>query len=167
MIEEFRSKATGWRAFPMAGTISTNTFDVPALQSSTPGAGEAARILAEFSQRLNSRSPSREGLAPVNPPRWLEEVYSHVARAEAESAVDVMFTKVNEYLVSGAFLTCNELLRALDLKRVDTNAIVAALSITLAAADRLPYRKRFLERATLRLGELAPGRVGRLLNGLR
>jgi hypothetical protein len=167
MIERFTSNGSFWQGFPAGWTTCASPSIAPAPTTPTPGAGEAAAVLSKFSQMLNLTLSKPGELVPVNAPRWLEDVYSHVDRADPESAVDILFSKVNAHLLAGEVDRCNELLRALDLKRVDTNSIVAALSITLAAADRLPYRKRFVERAARRLQELAPGRVERLLSGLR
>jgi hypothetical protein len=98
---------------------------------------------------------------------WLGDVYSLVAQGRFEAAIDVLFRNVDALLLAGQFSRCNELLRAIDLKRLDTNLLVGALSITVSAADRLPGRAHFVERVARQLEVLAPGRVERLLAGLR
>jgi hypothetical protein len=98
---------------------------------------------------------------------WLGDVYSLVARNRFDAAIDILFRNVDELLLTGQFNRCNDLLRAIDLGRLDTNLLVGTLSITVSAADKLPGRAHFVERVAKRLESMAPGRVERLLVGLR
>jgi len=104
--------------------------------------------------------------APVDAPIWLGDVYSLVDRKRPDEAVDILFDHVDDLLIAGQFTKCDELLQTIDLKRLDANLIVAVLSITLAAAEHLPYRERLLVRVKERLSIIASGRVERLLSGL-
>ena len=70
-------------------------------------------------------------------------------------------------LIDGRFSEGDNVLMMIDPKGLDTNLLVAALSITKAAADRLPSRPRFLQRVENRLREVAPERLEALLDGLR
>ena len=97
---------------------------------------------------------------------WIEDVYSLLARKQIDEAIDVLFTETERLLSKGNFSECNSLLQTIDLKRMDTNLLIALLSITLSAAQKLPYRTRLREKVEKRLRELAPARSERLLRGL-
>ena len=105
--------------------------------------------------------------APAAPPMWLTDVYSKVDMAEPDDAIDVLFEQVDLLLEQERFATCNALLLAIDPKRLDTSLLIAALSITLPAAEHLPNRKQFSASVEERIRELAPERAERLLSGLR
>jgi len=98
---------------------------------------------------------------------WLDEVYSLVARDHVDEAIDILFRNVDELLTAGAFDRCNDLLRTIDLKRLDTHLLVGLATITLPAASELSFRSALLARIETRLKLLAPERVDRLLAGLR
>lgn len=95
--------------------------------------------------------------------RWLAELY---AEQRTDAAIDILFRRVDELLTAREFEVCNDLLRCIDLNRLDTNLTVAVLSITLAAAERLPYRQQFVWRVAEHLQDIAPERAARLLEGL-
>jgi hypothetical protein len=96
----------------------------------------------------------------------LTNIYLLVDQHRVDDATNILFERMDELLSAGKFQLCDDLLRSIDLQRLDTNLVVAVLSITLVAADHLPYRQRFVERAVQRLEHLAPERVDRLLDGL-
>ena len=100
-------------------------------------------------------------------PLWLNDVYSLVAADGPDDAIDVLFNNIDDMLLAGDFARCDDLLMVIDPKRLDTNLLVAALSITKAAAEKLPTRARFVQRVERRVGELAPERLESLLSGLR
>lgn len=54
----------------------------------------------------------------------------------------------------------------MDPQRLDTNLLVAALSVTHRAAEHLPDRPAFVRRVRVRLWDLAPDRAERLMAGL-
>ena len=108
----------------------------------------------------------RQPAPPPNALGWLDELYALVERERTDDAVDLLFENVDELLSAGRFDRCDEILRTIDLNRLDTHLTVALLSITLAARGQLPYRVRLMEHARARLSVLAPERVDRLLSGL-
>ncbi len=134
----------------------------------TFGVGGTADFLRCVSQALDAETNDHQAsLPPPDGPIWLGDVYSLVDQDRPDEAADILFDRIDDLLVDGQFGRCDELLRAIDLKRLDTHLIVALLSITRAAARHLPYRTRLFERAQERLSILAPDRVERLLAGLR
>lgn len=167
MSAQFKTITRGWRDLPAALTLRAAPFAMALLKNPTTGAGEAATVLEQLSASVHRIGAVGLGAVPVEAPRWLEDVYSFVERRDHESAGRLIFEQVNELLAGDGFSRCNDLLHAIDLKRLDTYSVVAVLSITLAAATSLPYRERFVTRATARLKELAPSRVDRLLAGLK
>jgi hypothetical protein len=136
---------------------------------STPGVGSVAEYLQAFWKRLDDAAADEPRLAKDETPglTWLGDVYSLVARDRFDAAIDILFRNVDALLLTGQFNRCNDLLRAIDPKRLDTNLLVGALSITVSAADKLPGRGHLVERVAKRLESVAPGRVERLLAGLR
>ena len=100
-------------------------------------------------------------------PAWLAEIYGHVQRSQPDSAIDVLFAEFDDLLSGGDFAAADDVLTGLDLYRLDTSLLVGALSISAAASEHLPGRGRFVERVEARLQQLAPGRVERLMSGLR
>lgn len=120
------------------------------------------------------RSSDKTGLSngPLEEPAsaeafgWVEQMYSHVAASKIDEAVDILFDHIDELLLAGDFSACDDLLHVIDPKRLDTHLLVAALSMTKAAAPRLSSRVRFVNRVTARLKELAPDRWEALVQGL-
>lgn len=159
------SAGQGFGQFARAGRPAVR-IPVEPPRLSAPGAGEVADFLFEVAKRLTGTDENQLRSIPEDAPIWLGDVYSLVARQRPDDAVDILFDHIDDLLLAGRFAHCDELLRAVDLARLDTNLIVAVLSITLMAAEHLPYRARFFERARRRLAILAPDRVERLLSGL-
>lgn len=135
-----------------------------------PSAGQEAQGLDRLYRFLQGRdgaspprvvSEAREALA------WLEEVYVLVHRNEPDDAIDLLFDHVDRLLQSGEFRACDDLLKTIDAGRLDTNLMIAVLTITRSSAAQLPGRSRFVRRVEGRLRELAPTRVERLLSDLR
>ncbi len=150
--------------------IQALTFASPAVPTWAPGphthcAGPEARDLQELMNQLQVLSRTL-AVIPKSAPSWIEDVYSLVKREEIDPAIDLLFEKIDDLLVDGHFTACDDILRAIDVSRLDTNLLVAVLSITVAAREHLPYRVRWLERATQRLMELSPDRIEGLLAGL-
>lgn len=104
----------------------------------------------------------------VNPARhWLEDVYSDVRSGRTEKAIDLLFERIDTLLNDEDFDGCDDVICKIDFARLDTNLMIAALTITLAAKDRLRKRRQMVERVESRLQSIAPDRVERLLAGLR
>lgn len=128
------------------------------------GAGDDARFLCDIESRLVEDAQNTEQVTDTL--TWLGDIYSLVARQQPDEAADVLFDHVDDLLLEQQFQSCDDLLRTIDLKRLDRNLLIALLSITLSAKEALPYRPRLLERTRARLTSSDPGRVDRLLDGL-
>ena len=104
---------TNWNPLPdiRSPRASISPLEVP--EASTPAVGEIAEIVTE--------------------PHWLVDIYSWVNLKKFDIAIDILFEKIDDLLIDGQFDECNELLLAIDIKRLDHNLIVATLSITSAA----------------------------------
>lgn len=98
---------------------------------------------------------------------WLDDVYSLVVKGKPDDAVDIVYENVDRMLERGEFERCDSFLRVVDLSRLDTNVMVALLSITMPAATKLKARAEVLASIEKNLRALAPGRVERILGGLR
>jgi hypothetical protein len=159
---------SGWGTVP-GRPQSAFAWTLPRIAPPTPGAGSVAEYLQACSNRLDDAAADEPRLVKDETPglTWLGDVYSLVARDRFDAAIDILFRNVDALLLAGQFDRCDDLLRAIDLKRLDTNLLVGALSITLSAADKLPGRAHFVERVARHLESVAPGRVERLLVGLR
>ncbi|MDX9721520.1 MAG: hypothetical protein RBU37_12295 [Myxococcota bacterium] len=123
--------------------------------------------LGEWLQRLElcrANGLANTNLAVDEAPTWLNDVYALVSRGDPDSAAHLLCSRIDELLLSGQFARCNELLQAIDLKRLDCNLVVTLLAFTRLAKEALPFRPRLCERARARLlCDLAPDRVERLL----
>lgn len=97
----------------------------------------------------------------------LQKIYDLIDQQKPHAAVDILFRNIDTLLRNGQFDVCDGLIKGIDLQRLDTNLIVALLSITLPAADKLPYRPSLFTACFERLSALAPDRVERLVRDLR
>lgn len=160
----FDAETGAWRGRPAhaaqqpLGTLLTD------LRRSMAGAGDDARFLCDIESRLVEDAQNTEQVTDTL--TWLGDIYSLVARQQPDEAADVLFDHVDDLLLEQQFQSCDDLLRTIDLKRLDRNLLIALLSITLSAKEALPYRPRLLERTRARLTSSDPGRVDRLLDGL-
>lgn len=101
-------------------------------------------------------------------PNWLEQVYLLTMAHKIDNAVDIVFERLDELFRHEKFEDCDNILQIVDLYKLETNLIIAFLSITLRAADKLPSRGNFVNRARQRFlaMELEPDRISKLLRGL-
>lgn len=151
------------RALPSASDLSRYP-----LAPLAPGVGTEARFMSREVGSFAKAGPRFNLLAPVpGELAWLEGIYSLVAAGEPDAAIDILFEHIDDMLLAGDFIDCDAALRAIDLKRFDTNLLIALLSITLSAADKLPERSRLVTKIENRLAQSAPERAKRLLSGLR
>lgn len=153
-----------------AGPIwGRGTGDLPRFRRSIPGVGDEAELVRQQTEALlrqyeaQDKSATGEEVAPM----WLEDTYAYCMQSRDAEALDVMFRHINTLLCEDQFSKCNDLLRAIDLQRLDTHLMIGLLSITLAASSILPFRSQLVSNIESRLRKLAPDRVERLLNGLR
>jgi hypothetical protein len=148
---------------PLSRTVQITSFP----SASLPAGGDVRRR-EDLTPRASATEASDKATLRPRPLnlRWLETVYTRVAAGDPDGAIDVLFEEVDNLLVDADFSAVDSVLRSIDPMRLDTNLIVAALSVTLRASPQLSARERFVQRAEQRLGEIAPDRVDRLLAGL-
>jgi hypothetical protein len=100
-------------------------------------------------------------------PRDLVHRIEAAIAADADDAVDFIYAEVDQHLRDGAFADVQDLLRALDLAKLDVVHMLAIASITRAAREQLDdARTDYLGRLRRRLAEVDPDRVEELLSGL-
>jgi hypothetical protein len=97
---------------------------------------------------------------------WLNLIYDFVENNLVDEAIDLLFTKINELLINKEFECCDALLKAIQIKRLNVDLLISLLSITLSAANKLPFRKELVINVEKRITELAPDRVHSLLKNL-
>ena len=98
---------------------------------------------------------------------WLSSTYSLVAKKDVHAAIDLVFEHFDELLHEGRMREADEALAAVDVKRLDSNLMVAVLTITRAAKDQLNRRADLLRRVESRLQVMVPERAADLIAGLR
>lgn len=152
---------------PRAPHVTKFEFFESLMAHVVPGVGAQAIALKQLTHyNVTLDQPKLESISPRRP-MWLNDVYAHVAENAPDPAIDILFDHVNDLLFEDQFTKCNDLLHAVDLKRLDTNLLVALLSITAPARDVLSDREWLVKRIEDRLLELAPDRVEKLMSGLR
>ena len=140
----------------------------PRVNSTAMYAGEAPEIVARGLRLIRSSTASESGASTGGAElRWLEEIYSLRQAERTDDAIDLLFKTMNATLVRGDFAACESALRALDLKRIDVDLMIAFLSITLPARDRLKSRAGLFAKIERLLTDLDPRRGAPLLSGLR
>lgn len=85
------------------------------------------------------------GPAHIPGPSWdlvLLQIYRLCQERKIDRAIDVTFERIDALLCEGKFSACDQLLDRVDTERLDSNLMVAFLSITAAARDKLPARAR-------------------------
>jgi len=97
---------------------------------------------------------------------FLEEIYSLVAANNPNEAIDTLFTYIETLLANGRFDACNELLKQVNINKLDTNLMIGFLAITLKAKDKLPARKQLSHNIQHWLQCHEPKRNKSLMSGL-
>jgi hypothetical protein len=126
------------------------------------------RIEDYYCEKLREAAPSPGRLLGSHPHWWLDDVYSLVKEGRNSDAIDVLFDAIDDMFLDGEFERCNEALEAVRIELLNPTLIVAVLSVTLAAAEHLPYRETLFERSAERLAVIASEMdMDGLLSGLR
>lgn len=94
---------------------------------------------------------------------WIDRLYGAIAEQRADNAMDIVMETFDDLLVTVGPAGAGLALDMLDPVRLDLDTLVGVLSITLAAADKLPQRARFAAQVRV----LDPARADRLLRGLQ
>ena len=75
---------------------------------------------------------------------WFEQAQKLLPR-DRPKALDIIYDKVDDWLCAGKFSTCNEFLKLVDVNTADSLLLLAILTVTHAARDKLPYRTEFIK----------------------
>jgi hypothetical protein len=137
-----------------------------AMRDAFVGVAEVASKKMQVVQTA-SRSTQADWSAQPTDLTWLSKAYSLIAMEAVDPAVDLVFDNFDALLHAGKFRKCDELLAAVDVKRLDTNLMVAFLTITEPAKAQLKRRAELVRRIENQLAKTAPRRVAELLDGLR
>jgi hypothetical protein len=99
---------------------------------------------------------------------WLQTVYQRIEQGDAEEAVDILYDCIDDLALNDQFDDIDELFTRIDLTKMNTEAILAVLTITLAGTKILKGRTAFCEQARTRLQELGhtEDTLASLLKGL-
>lgn len=81
----------------------------------------------------------------------LNRLYQLADENQKEAALDLIFQGIDRLLCAGRFDGCDDLLREVELTRLDATLIVGLLNATLSASAHVPGRPAFVERAAQQL----------------
>jgi hypothetical protein len=100
---------------------------------------------------------------------WLKKIYTLVEQAETDAAVDILYECIDDLLLAGQFEDIDTLFTCIDLTKLNTEMILAILSVTAAGSKVLSERLSFGARARARLIELGHtgDKLEQLLTGLK
>ncbi len=98
----------------------------------------------------------------------LDELYGLVASGRVDEALEASYDFVLDTSTEGRFREFDDWLGRVDVGKLDTNLLVGLLSVTKQARmeGRLENGEALAQRVRVRLGELAPDRVERLVENL-
>lgn len=97
---------------------------------------------------------------------WLEEIYQLCEENNTDKGIDILFSKIDELLLKEDFDLCDDLLRTINLQKLNTSMLLGLLSITFTATAKLPYRSKLVTNIEAVLKVREPNRVESLLKGL-
>jgi len=97
---------------------------------------------------------------------WLQGVYEFVVGGKSDRAMDVLFRGFEE-TARVSMDRCGDLIRRIEVDKLDTTLLVGLLSVTRPRAAELPYRATMVSAVESRLRRLAPERADRLMRGFR
>lgn len=80
--------------------------------------------------------------------------------------LDSIFDEIDDLLLAEDFEGVELILRGVDILNTDTTLLLGYLTITLVAAEDLPYRAGFFNAVKSHLQSIEPDRVDALLKGL-
>ena len=98
----------------------------------------------------------------------LDDLYGLVASGRADEALEALYDFVLDASMGGRFRDVDDWVERLDVGLLDTNLLVGLLSVTRQARTegRLENGEALVQRVLVRLEELAPDRVERLVGNL-
>ena len=96
---------------------------------------------------------------------WINEAVDFERNGRRDRALDIVFTEMDKLLRKGDFDLCNRILELLDVDNLSPNLLIAFLTITLRAHERLPARAILYSRVEERFSNRA--NKDKLLSGLK
>jgi len=87
----------------------------------------------------------------VIPDAWFTEAVRLNAIGETAAALDVVFDRIDDWLCEGKFEECDKFLGRLKVEETPTRLLLAILTVTYAAFDRLENRDEVFKRTWLAL----------------
>lgn len=110
--------------------------------------------------------PSRAP-APATKLAWLQRVYGHVARGTVDQGGEIIYDEMDLLLGDAKWPDADAVLDAVQIDKLDPLTMVAFLTITGAARDKLAKRPAYFKKVRERLArEMTPERLERVLVGL-
>jgi len=92
------------------------------------------------------------------------EALQYEAEGRRDQAIDIIFSEIDKLFRHDQFDACNRFLGAVNVETLSANLVVALLTITLPASQRLPERARLFERVKNRFKDRPD--CDKLLSGL-
>ena len=77
---------------------------------------------------------------------FLEEIYDLSKIGDAETATLKIFDSFDCWLIDGKFEVCDNILKAVDVDRIDTKLMRSFLCSTFPAKDKLPSRESLYQK---------------------
>lgn len=77
---------------------------------------------------------------------WLEKVGEFDKSSMFDHAIDLVFKNINNMFLDGKFDDVDNLLKLVNVKQYSANVLLALLTITLCAKNKLPRRRMFYEK---------------------
>ena len=172
---QLQTPTTAAASFPRRDVAVSSYAIDPGYTRLTHGAGEDAQyleLLTVITLDIGVTKPVRTakitlGKSKEQRLRWVDDVYSFVAKSKTDAAIDVLFGNFNALLKRSAFEFCDSALRSLDFKRLDVTTMISVLSITRPASSHLKARAEVVRDIEKALRERVPERAERLLQNLR
>ena len=99
---------------------------------------------------------------------FLADLYQAIGKVHDEKLIDLLMERFDIALSTGFFSVADDLLEEIDIDKLNSNLIICILCATRRAGSlgHLLKRQGFVDRARVRLTELHPERVERLMEGL-
>ena len=99
---------------------------------------------------------------------WLTQAYACVANGDLDKATDYLFTGFDDMFLEGRFFEADQILKEINLDKLELETFLAVLTITLGPAALLQERAELVARIETRLRLTEPEeRVENLMQGLR
>lgn len=115
----------------------------------------------------STRPLARSGVPPSFTLGFFEKIQELTEQRAEEALLDLIYDRLDDLLVAGDFDSCDAILAAVEVARLDPVGMVGFLTITLPARERLPSRAALVTRAREALSQRRPqNEVDALLRGL-